>query len=87
MCMPFCRNFGRRQGLKPRRPAHPVGQRLFRPLFGQELRRASELWHWRMWKFQEGETCEAKWVDFQEFVRMAKAGELSPVPAVPSAGR
>ena len=29
-------------------------------------------------KFQEGETCEAKWVDFPEFVRMAKAGELSP---------
>ena len=29
-------------------------------------------------KFQEGETCEAKWVDFTEFVRMAKAGELSP---------
>lgn len=29
-------------------------------------------------KFQEGETCEAKWVTFEEFVEMAGAGELSP---------
>lgn len=28
--------------------------------------------------FQEGETCEAKWVDFPEFVRMVKNGEFSP---------
>lgn len=29
-------------------------------------------------RFQKGETCDAKWVSFEEFVEMAKAGVLSP---------
>lgn len=28
--------------------------------------------------FQEGETCDAKWVEFPEFMEMGKRGELSP---------
>ena len=29
-------------------------------------------------RFQQGETCDAKWVSFTEFVSMAKAGEFAP---------
>lgn len=29
-------------------------------------------------KFQKGETCDAKWASFEEFVEMAGAGVLSP---------
>lgn len=29
-------------------------------------------------KFQQGETCGAKWVDFEEFAQMVKDGEFAP---------
>ncbi|WP_322173366.1 NUDIX hydrolase [Acutalibacter caecimuris] len=29
-------------------------------------------------QLQEGETCDAKWVDFEEFTRMARAREFAP---------